>query len=75
MSGDRFQGTVKWFDGKKGYGFIARDDGEKDCFVHYSGIVGNGFRELREGQKVEFGVESSPKGPKAVEVVVLEEAA
>jgi CspA family cold shock protein len=74
-NGERYVGTVKWFDGKKGYGFIARDDGGKDCFVHYSAIVGNGFRELREHQRVEFGVEVDRKGPRAVEVVVLQAAA
>ncbi|MFQ5859657.1 MAG: cold shock domain-containing protein, partial [Anaerolineae bacterium] len=62
--------TVKWFNGSKGYGFIEREEGE-DVFVHYSEIQGNGFRNLNEGDRVEFSVESSPKGPQAVKVVRL----
>ena len=64
---ERTTGTVKWFNGSKGYGFIERAEG-KDVFVHYSEIQGNGFRNLNEGDRVEFGVESSPKGPQAVNV-------
>jgi CspA family cold shock protein len=67
---ERTTGTVKWFNGSKGYGFIERAEG-KDVFVHYSEIQGNGFRNLDEGDRVEFGVESSPKGPQAVSVVRL----
>lgn len=67
---ERTTGTVKWFNGSKGYGFIERADG-KDVFVHYSEIQGNGFRNLNDGDRVEFGVESSPKGPHAVNVVRL----
>ncbi len=67
---ERTTGTVKWFNGSKGYGFIERAEG-KDVFVHYSEIQGNGFRNLNEGDRVEFGVESSPKGPQAVNVVRL----
>jgi CspA family cold shock protein len=52
---ERVSGTVKWFNGSKGYGFIARDGGE-DVFVHYSAIQGDGFRDLAEGERVEFGV-------------------
>ena len=63
-------GTVKWFNDGKGYGFIARDVGE-DVFVHYSAIVGEGFRTLHEGQQVEFSVEQGPKGLQAVNVVVI----
>ena len=63
-------GTVKWFNGTKGYGFIARDGGP-DVFVHYSAITGNGFRTLQEGQKVEFTVEKGPKGLQASNVVAL----
>lgn len=67
---ERITGTVKWFNGSKGYGFIAREVGE-DVFVHYSEIRGNGFRNLNEGDRVEFSVGSSPKGPQAVDVVML----
>lgn len=66
----RIQGTVKWFNGTKGYGFIARDGGP-DVFVHYSAIKGNGFRTLQEGQKVEFTLEQGPKGLQANNVVAL----
>ncbi len=55
-------GTVKWFDDAKGYGFIAPEDGSKDVFVHHSGIEGDGFKSLAEGQKVEFETQSTPKG-------------
>ncbi|MEW5830676.1 MAG: cold-shock protein [Chloroflexota bacterium] len=65
---DRIIGTVKWFNGTKGYGFIAREGGP-DVFVHFSAIEGNGFRNLDEGQKVEFTVEQGPKGPQAANVV------
>ncbi len=67
-------GTVKWFDDAKGYGFIEREDGE-DVFVHYSAIVGEGYKSLTEGSKVEFDVEEDPKGPRAANVVVTEAAA
>jgi len=67
---ERITGTVKWFSRSKGYGFIAREDG-KDVFVHYSAIAEEGFRNLEEGQQVEFSVEDSPKGPQATNVVVL----
>ncbi len=66
----RIEGTVKWFNGTKGYGFIARDGGP-DVFVHYSAITGNGFRTLQEGQKVEFTLEQGPKGLQASNVVAL----
>lgn len=62
------QGTVKWFNGEKGFGFIAPDDGGADVFVHYSAISGNGFRNLEENQRVEFTTEQGPKGPQAVNV-------
>ncbi|MGI6208120.1 MAG: cold shock domain-containing protein [Anaerolineae bacterium] len=65
---DRVKGTVKWFNRDKGYGFITREDGEKDVFVHYSAIEGQGIRNLDEGERVEFDVESSPKGPQAARV-------
>ncbi|MDX1688496.1 MAG: cold-shock protein [Candidatus Promineifilaceae bacterium] len=64
---ERETGTVKWFDDQKGYGFIAREDGE-DVFVHYSAIEGTGFRSLMEGDKVEFSVEQGQKGPSAANV-------
>jgi CspA family cold shock protein len=61
------QGTVKWFNGEKGFGFIERADGD-DVFVHYSEIQGTGFKNLDEGQKVEFEVTQGPKGPQATAV-------
>jgi CspA family cold shock protein len=71
---ERQTGTVKWFSDSKGYGFISREVGE-DVFVHHSAIEGGGFRSLREGQRVEFSVEQSPKGPRATRVRVLEPGA
>jgi CspA family cold shock protein len=68
---DRITGTVKWFNGSKGYGFITREGGP-DVFVHFSAIQGDGFKNLEEGQKVEFTVESGPKGPQATNVVVIQ---
>lgn len=62
------QGTVKWFNAEKGYGFIAVDGGGADVFVHYSAIAASGFRSLEEGQKVEFDIISGPKGPQADQV-------
>ncbi|GAB6072484.1 transcription antiterminator/RNA stability regulator CspE [Venenivibrio stagnispumantis] len=67
----RITGTVKWFDSKKGYGFITRDDGQGDVFVHFSAIQSNGFKTLEEGQKVEFEIAKDQKGPKAQNVVRL----
>ncbi len=64
---DRIIGTVKWFNGSKGYGFITREGGP-DVFVHFSAIQGEGFKNLEEGQKVEFTVEQGPKGPQAANV-------
>ena len=63
-------GTVKWFNDAKGYGFIARDAGE-DVFVHYSSVEGDGFRTLREDDRVEFAVEQGPKGLQATQVRAL----
>ena len=62
------QGTVKWFNSDKGYGFIQPSDGGEDLFVHYSAIQGSGFRELQEGQKVEFEVTQGQKGLQASSV-------
>ena len=67
----RIQGTVKWFNGEKGFGFITREDGEKDCFVHHSAIEGEGYKNLAEGQRVEFDVVQGPKGPAAEKVTAL----
>lgn len=67
---EKVQGTVKWFNGSKGFGFIERDEGN-DVFVHFSAIIGDGFRNLEEGQRVEFIVTQGQKGPQAQDVVVL----
>ena len=67
----RTVGTVQWFSRVKGYGFIRPDDQEEDVFVHYSAISGEGYRNLNEGQRVEFTVEDTPKGPQAVNVMEL----
>jgi CspA family cold shock protein len=67
---ERETGTVKWFSDAKGYGFIVRDAGG-DVFVHFSAIEGDGFRSLREGQRVEFAVEQEPKGLRATHVRAL----
>jgi CspA family cold shock protein len=63
-------GTVKWFDEKKGFGFITEDDG-KDVFVHYSAIAGTGFRKLAEGERVTFEIKEGEKGPQADQVQVM----
>ncbi|GBD31688.1 MAG: cold-shock protein CspC [Gemmatimonadales bacterium] len=68
----RTTGKVKWFNESKGFGFITRDDGQKDCFVHYSAIQGNGFKTLREGDRVEFDVVQGQKGPAADNVTLLD---
>jgi len=67
---NRTTGTVKWFNGGKGYGFIAVEGGD-DVFVHFSAIQGDGFRNLEEGQQVELTVEQGPKGLQASDVVVI----
>ena len=65
------QGTVKWFNGEKGFGFISQDESGPDVFVHYSEIDGAGFRSLEEGQRVEFTVGQGAKGPQATGVRVV----
>lgn len=69
---ERFFGTVKWFNATKGYGFIGRDEGE-DVFVHFSAIQMEGYKRLKEGQKVEFSIEDGPKGLQAADVILAEE--
>lgn len=64
-------GTVKWFNDAKGYGFVTPDDGSKDLFVHHKEIQSNGFRSLKEGQKVEFEVTQGTKGPQASNVKAI----
>ena len=63
-------GTVKWFNGTKGFGFLTQDSGGPDVFCHFSAIAATGFRSLEEGQKVEYDVENGPKGLQAANVVV-----
>jgi CspA family cold shock protein len=65
------QGTVKWFNSDKGFGFITPDDGGKDLFVHHSEILGSGYRSLQDNQRVQFEVEQAPKGPQAVRVTAI----
>ena len=67
----RIQGVVKWFNEAKGFGFITREDGGKDCFVHHTAIQGSGFKNLAEGQRVEFEVVQGQKGPAAENVTVV----
>ena len=69
MSEDRIQGTVKWFNATKGYGFIAPDDGSKDVFVHHSAIQMEGYKTLDDEARVEFSIEQGEKGPAAVRVI------
>ena len=69
---ERMTGVVKWFSRTKGFGFIEPDGGDKDVFVHYSSISGDGFRNLDEGQRVEFRLEDTPKGLTALDVVGLQ---
>jgi CspA family cold shock protein len=64
-------GTVKWFNGEKGYGFITPEDGSKDLFVHFSAIQGEGYKTLNEGQKVEYEATQGQKGPQASNVRVV----
>lgn len=67
---DKEQGVVKWFNGAKGYGFIERESGD-DVFVHFNAIIGDGYRNLEEGQRVEFTVTQGQKGPQAENVSVI----
>jgi CspA family cold shock protein len=67
----RVVGSVKWFNDEKGFGFITRDDGEKDVFCHHSAIQGEGFKSLSEGARVEFDVVDGQKGPAAENLVVI----
>jgi len=68
---DMATGTVKWFNSEKGFGFIAPDDGSADVFAHFSAITGSGYRNLEEGQKVEFDTEQGQKGPQAANIRAL----
>lgn len=68
---ERKTGTVKWFDGGKGFGFITPDDGSKDLFVHFSEISGDGFKSLDENDRVEFTSGQGPKGPQAQQVSIV----
>jgi len=68
---DRIIGTVKWFNAAKGYGFIGREDGQDDVFVHFSAIQSDGYRRLNKGEKVEFTIEEGPKGVQAADVITM----
>ena len=67
----RTTGSVKWFNNDKGFGFIAREDGQKDCFVHHTAIQGSGYKSLNEGDRVEFDVVQGQKGPAAENLTKL----
>ena len=67
-------GTVKWYNARKGFGFVEQEDGEKDIFVHASAVKSAGLRRLQEGQKISFDVEDSPKGPNAINIKTITES-
>ena len=67
-------GKVKWYNARKGFGFIEQESGDKDIFVHASAVKSAGLRRLQEGEKVSFDVEDSPKGPNAINIKIVEEA-
>ena len=67
-------GKVKWYNARKGFGFIEQESGDKDIFVHASAVKSAGLRRLHEGEKVSFDVEDSPKGPNAINIKIVEEA-
>lgn len=67
----KLNGSVKWFNSDKGFGFITPENGGKDLFVHFSGILGNNYRSLNEGDRVEYNVQQSPRGPSAIDVAVI----
>jgi len=69
----QYQGTVRWFNNAKGYGFLGRDSGESDVFAHYSSIQVEGYKTLKEGDPVAFDIIQGPKGPQADQVVLLKE--
>ena len=69
---ERLKGTVKWFNNAKGYGFLGRDDGA-DVFVHFSAVVGEGYKSLQEGDRVEFDIVQGAKGPQAANVTKVEQ--
>jgi cold shock protein len=68
---ERLKGTVKWFNNSKGYGFIGRDDGSSDLFLHYSAITSEGYKTLAEGDRVEFEIVQGTKGPQAANVTKI----
>lgn len=68
---ERITGTVKWFNEDKGFGFIEREDGGEDVFLHFSALSGGGFKTVAEGARVEFSVVAGPKGPKAEDVATI----
>ncbi|HDR0730748.1 transcription antiterminator/RNA stability regulator CspE [Pasteurella multocida] len=67
----KLNGTVKWFNSDKGFGFITPADGSKDLFVHFSGIIGSNYRTLNEGDRVEYSVQDSQRGPSAIDVKAI----
>ncbi|AAK02739.1 TPA: cold-shock protein [Pasteurella multocida] len=67
----KLNGTVKWFNSDKGFGFITPADGGKDLFVHFSGIIGSNYRTLNEGDRVEYSVQDSQRGPSAIDVKAI----